>query len=739
VNLAAVRRRIEFSDLLLLFYALVFIREYAWIVPNNLAAWAVSVVVTLALWVTYLKFKPDADYRVPRVFWITVALPLLIVYVSRAAIPDLSFDVLNHRLIQGERALRGPQLLPGDFFPNVFPFNPSSDMLTGMFRHVLGYRLGTVLNLLALIWTGIILEKILRPLLAGAWQRCLAVFLVLFTEHMMFEIDTYMVDLLALPLILEATRLALGFDETKSRSWDLAWSALLLGGAVGLKLTNAVLVIPVMIVFAIRLAARERDQRIFRDLGVAAILFMLPLLPHVIYIYRQTGNPFFPLYNDIFHSAYWPDNRMGDGRWGPRNLRETFAWPLITFWMPKRLSELGLYAGRLTLGVIAAFVCVVPPRIPARVKLLGLICLLGAWAWSFTSGYLRYALFIEILGGLLLICLANYLLIQLKTIPRGLRLSIASLPIALLLAQCVLSASYVRKTEWSQRPISIKATADEIRWIGRDRDLLSFQSAENRQSFAKVDAWVVSSVKSNGVEALLRPNVPALGINYNEYFDKPASRQLFSRALNNLRGKRTYSLVLDDELDSALDSLKRRNLVAGHISNVIIPFYSLRTQFHMTLIEVLVPESNGAMRRPPGQPDITDITGPLNDDAFVATLSASNFPTAIKAGQIATINVQVTNASAYTWHSRSNKPPAYVINVADIWFRADGKTMVTNMDGRSTLTRDVWPGESGTVQLSIKAPAAPGEYVLEIDLVQEGVAFFKEKGSHTWRTPIKVE
>jgi len=34
---------------------------------------------------------------------------------------------------------------------------------------------------------------------------------------------------------------------------------------------------------------------------------------------------------------------------------------------------------------------------------------------------------------------------------------------------------------------------------------------------------------------------------------------------------------------------------------------------------------------------------------------------------------------------------------------------------------------------------APGDYVLEIDLVQEGVAFFKDKGSRTWRTPIKVE
>ena len=46
--------------------------------------------------------------------------------------------VLNHRLIQAERSLRGAQLAPGDFFPTIFPFNPAPDMLTGVFRHLLG-------------------------------------------------------------------------------------------------------------------------------------------------------------------------------------------------------------------------------------------------------------------------------------------------------------------------------------------------------------------------------------------------------------------------------------------------------------------------------------------------------------------------------------------------------------------------------------------------------------------------
>lgn len=739
MNLLSLRRKIEFGDFLLFLYALVFVREYAWILPNNLVAWVVALSITSVLWVTYIRVKPEPDKGAPRLFWFSVVLPLLIIYLLRAAIPDLSFDILNHRLIQGERALRGPQLLAGDFFPNVFPFNPSSDMVTGIFRHVLGYRLGTLLNPLALIWTGLILEKILRPLLGRTWQRCIAVFLILFTEHAMFEISTYMVDLLALPLILEATRLALDYDESKSRSWDLCWGALLLGGAAGLKLTNAAMIAPVMIVFAIRLVVTRRDRRIIRDLAVAAILFLLPLLPHAIYIYKQTGSPFFPLYNDIFHSPYWPDVRMSDGRWGPRNLREIFLWPLISFWMPKRLSELGVYAGRLTLGVAAAFVCLLLPTIPARVKLLALICVLGAWAWTLTSGYIRYVLFVEIIGGLLLVSLTKYLLLHSPMLPRRLRAGATWLPLGLLLAQCALSAIYVGRTEWSQRPISISASAEELLWIGRDRDLSNFLSPDYNQAFARVDAWIVSGVKTNGLEALLRPGVPMLGINYDEYFAKPESRQLFSSALDNLRRKRIYSLVLNDDLDSALRFLGQRNLEAAQISNVVIPFYSFRTQFHMSLIEVTIPATKGAPLKPAGQPAITDATGPLNDDAFAASIFVSDVPAVVKAGQVTTISVHVTNASAYLWNSRSKKPPAYAINAADTWYRADGKTMVTNMDGRSTLTRDLWPGESITIQLPVKAPETAGNYVLEIDLVQEAVAFFKEKGSPTWRTAVKVE
>ena len=508
MKLPAVVRKIEFGDPLLLLYALVFVRQCTWNVPNQFAAWTSASVIALSAWALYVYYKPEPTDRIPGSFWAIVVLPLLIVYLLRAALPDLSFDVLNHRLIQSERALRGPQFLPGDFFPNVFPFNPSSDMVTGIYRHALGYRLGTIVNLLALVWTGTIVEKLLRGSVSRAWVRSFGVLAVLFTEHILFEINTYMVDLLALPLLLEATRVVLGNAESNAgaswksllrapiRRWDLGWVALLLGIAIGLKLTNVAVVTPILLILAVRVLAAGPVKLTVIQLAGVGILLLLPMLPHAVYIYRETGSPFFPLYNNIFKSPFWPAVTFADGRWGPKGVTETFFWPLLSFWVPKRLSELSVYAGRLTLSSIASLLCLVLPAVPPRIKLLGLAGLLGSIIWSAISGYARYALFIEIVGGLLILFLVANFFRQGPT--RSIGTVLATLLLGLLLGQCVLSIVYVRHTTGVAGRSSGRLS-EVLKWI----DVIgpaNFPDIGNRK--ATSDAWIVSSVKAMASSAL---------------------------------------------------------------------------------------------------------------------------------------------------------------------------------------------------------------------------------------------
>jgi len=59
-------------------------------------------------------------------------------------------------------------------------------------------------------------------------------------------------------------------------------------------------------------------------------------------------------------------------------------------------------------------------------------------------------------------------------------------------------------------------------------------------------------------------------------------------------------------------------------------------------------------------------------------------------------------------------------------------------DGRARLPRDLKPGESVDVTLDVTAPAAPGSYLLDVDLVQERICWFAERGSRTGRVPVEV-
>src|SRR2546425_5817864 len=142
VRLDRFQDRLEFGNLLFALYILAFTRQYTWPIKNQILAWTLAVLLAALIWYAYVLFATRPSEKLPRVFWLLVALPLLLVYLLRVVEPDTSFDVLNYHIFQAERSLRGSLYAPGDFFQNT-PFNPAPDMLSGIYRHLLGYRLGT--------------------------------------------------------------------------------------------------------------------------------------------------------------------------------------------------------------------------------------------------------------------------------------------------------------------------------------------------------------------------------------------------------------------------------------------------------------------------------------------------------------------------------------------------------------------------------------------------------------------
>ena len=468
-----------------------------------------------------------------------------------------------------KRGLRGPLFLPGDFFPSILPFNPASDMLTGISRHLLGYRLGTLINYLSLLYAGTILNKLLRPFIESARWRCLSILLTLYTEHMLFEINNYMVDLLTLPLLLEATRLAMREDgDEKQLTRDLIYAALYLGACVAFKLTNVVAVVPIGSLFAYRILRKyswpDRDV-LLRVVG-AVMVGLLPIAPHAIYIFRATGSPVFPLYNKTFGSPFWPQMNIAEGRFGPESLWQTLVWPVVMFFRPERIAELPVYSGRLTIGFIAAVLCLLLPGIHRRIRLLSFALLLGSLFWSASVGYIRYALYLELLSGIILVYLVSFarrLTAKVERTPRAITLALLSLLVCILTAQFVAASRYAYDYEWSMRPAYFEepvAHRTDARFVFRDRRLIDFLAKDDKVLIPEVGVWIVSNIKMNGIQVLLRDDVPMIAVNNLQYFDMPQSMELFAKALDEVRGRRMFSLSLIENLSESLDFLKQRGL-----------------------------------------------------------------------------------------------------------------------------------------------------------------------------------
>lgn len=129
---------------------------------------------------------------------------------------------------------------------------------------------------------------------------------------------------------------------------------------------------------------------------------------------------------------------------------------------------------------------------------------------------------------------------------------------------------------------------------------------------------------------------------------------------------------------------------------------------------------------------------PLADEDFRAELRAVEVPVRVAAKARVKIRVAVRNAGGAVWLARERGLSPLQLSAANHWLDLSGKP-VTNDDGRGALPQDLHPGEETEIIFAVNAPRRPGDYLLEIDMLQEGVSWFALKGSQTLRVPVKVE
>jgi SAM-dependent methyltransferase len=203
-----------------------------------------------------------------------------------------------------------------------------------------------------------------------------------------------------------------------------------------------------------------------------------------------------------------------------------------------------------------------------------------------------------------------------------------------------------------------------------------------------------------------------------------ASNRFGDRCQYHVNDAGDLGMFEDDRFD-----LIYSNLVLQHIP----PSYS--TGYIRDFVRVLKRDGVAVFQAPSettGAP-----AGPTPDAMFRAEITASPSVLTALAGAPLRVVATVRNTSPHVWPILSAARTRYKFRLGNHWLTARGR-MKQRDDGRADLVEDLGPSAEVTLALTVTAPADPGEYILELDMVQEHVAWFEDKGSPTCRLPVRV-
>jgi len=129
---------------------------------------------------------------------------------------------------------------------------------------------------------------------------------------------------------------------------------------------------------------------------------------------------------------------------------------------------------------------------------------------------------------------------------------------------------------------------------------------------------------------------------------------------------------------------------------------------------------------------------PLPSTGFKADIAVAKPPTAMKPNEMVLLDVTVKNLGEAPWPHKGGPGAAHGVLLSYHWLQKGNPDPL--VDGiRTNLPADLAPGAQVALIATVKAPDKPGTYILEFDMVQEAVAWFKDRGSRPVRFDVAVE
>jgi len=364
---------------------------------------------------------------------------------------DANWDWQNYHEYNVWAVLNGRYDL--DAMPAGFQtyFNPAVYFPVYYLRHLLPPPVGLViigavhgLNLALVYW----LTRVLLGNASTMFAVAASILIAAFGPMTLSEVGTSFSDILTALPIVAGFALILSADGSDRLRTLLA--GLLIGAAVGLKLTNVVFALGAAA--AVLLTARPLLALTCLGLG-GAIGAIATGGAWSLMLWREMGNPIFPLFNGVFQSRELQPINIMDTQFMPRGIRDALMYPFYWLVGDNRSSEYPFRDARFAVAMVLVMFGIAA-RLARRVAIFThrdvqffVLFAVSYAAWLGLFSIQRYAIVLELMCGPLIVLLIS----RVMTHARG----GSSMPAnAVMVSVAVVIALWSQPGDWWRRPWS---------------------------------------------------------------------------------------------------------------------------------------------------------------------------------------------------------------------------------------------------------------------------------------------
>ena len=298
-----------------------------------------------------------------------------------------------------------------------------------------------------------LLSRVLLREAATFWSIAASVLIAAIGPMTLSEVGTSFADILiALPVVGGITLIVAG-DRSPRTMYLL--TGLLLGAAVGLKLTNVVYALGVAA--AVLLATRPVTAIVCVGLG-GLVGAALTGGAWSLVAWRDMGNPIFPLFNAVFQSKEVASTNLMDAQFLPRDIWDALAYPFYWLAGDYRSSEHSFRDARFAVASVLA-VLGIAARIARRRAIFRpldtrfmVLFAVSYLAWLGLFSIQRYAVVLELLCGPLIVLLLTRIIAD-QAQPASLATR-APPPNAMVISLALAIALWSQPADWWRRPWS---------------------------------------------------------------------------------------------------------------------------------------------------------------------------------------------------------------------------------------------------------------------------------------------